>query len=173
MNSSPLCRLMKLPPPAAVIQVLALPLRLAPTALQRRVLTPLLNRALQQPLHDGDLDFLNDRVVEICISDLGQRWPLTLRNDRFELLDAGATADVTISGNAWEYVLLSTRRVDPDTLFFQRRLAIEGDTELGLAVKNTLDAVDEEQLPRPLQLLLRAVGDLIHTLDSKTVQPHA
>jgi predicted lipid carrier protein YhbT len=29
---------------------------------------------------------------------------------------------------------------DPDTLFFQRRLVIEGDTELGLQVKNLMFA---------------------------------
>ena len=31
---------------------------------------------------------------------------------------------------------------DPDTLFFNRDLSIEGDTELGLVVKNMLDAVE-------------------------------
>ena len=29
-----------------------------------------------------------------------------------------------------------------DTLFFSRRLSMEGDTELGLIVKNTLDALE-------------------------------
>jgi hypothetical protein len=35
---------------------------------------------------------------------------------------------------------LALRREDPDTLFFTRRLVLEGDTELGLALKNALDA---------------------------------
>jgi predicted lipid carrier protein YhbT len=34
------------------------------------------------------------------------------------------------------------RQEDPDTLFFNRTLDIEGDTELGLIVKNMLDAVE-------------------------------
>jgi predicted lipid carrier protein YhbT len=34
------------------------------------------------------------------------------------------------------------RQQDPDTLFFHRKLAIEGDTELGLVVKNLLDRID-------------------------------
>jgi predicted lipid carrier protein YhbT len=42
-------------------------------------------------------------------------------------------------------MLLATRRVDPDTLFFERRLLIEGDTETGLRLKNVLDAIG---LPR-------------------------
>lgn len=47
---------------------------------------------------------------------------------------------------------------DPDTLFFQRRLLISGETDLGLEVKNLLDAVDPEQLPAVVrELLPRAV----------------
>jgi predicted lipid carrier protein YhbT len=47
--------------------------------------------------------------------------------------------------------------VDADTLFFDRRLSIEGDTELGLLLKNTLDALDLKSVlgapPGPLRLL--------------------
>jgi predicted lipid carrier protein YhbT len=51
-----------------------------------------------------------------------------------------------------------SRQEDPDTLFFQRRLTIEGDTELGLEVKNILDALDHENLPFPLKQLLDSVS---------------
>jgi predicted lipid carrier protein YhbT len=43
---------------------------------------------------------------------------------------------------------LLARQEDPDTLFFNRELSIEGDTELGLVVKNMLDAVEWPQLPK-------------------------
>ena len=33
---------------------------------------------------------------------------------------------------------LANQQEDPDTLFFQRRLVIEGDAELGLVVNNTM-----------------------------------
>ena len=39
------------------------------------------------------------------------------------------------------------RQEDPDTLFFNRRLKIEGDTELGLVVKNLLDSIDWSTVP--------------------------
>ena len=42
--------------------------------------------------------------------------------------------------------LLGMRKEDPDTLFFSRRLVVEGDTELGLIAKNTLDAVELPKL---------------------------
>ena len=44
------------------------------------------------------------------------------------------------------------RREDPDTLFFQRLLAIEGDTALGLEIKNFLDRLEWEALPMPALL---------------------
>jgi predicted lipid carrier protein YhbT len=37
---------------------------------------------------------------------------------------------------------MARREEDPDTLFFCRRLILEGDTELGLLFKNTLDGLD-------------------------------
>ncbi|MNT73963.1 SCP-2 sterol transfer family protein [compost metagenome] len=58
-----------------------------------------------------------------------------------------AKADVTIRGNWREFLLLASRQEDPDTLFFRRRLVIEGDTELGLTLKNLIDSLDPEVLP--------------------------
>ena len=51
-------------------------------------------------------------------------------------------ADVTLSATAHDFLLLAQRQQDPDTLFFSRRLSMEGDTELGLVVKNALDAIE-------------------------------
>ena len=59
--------------------------------------------------------------------------PLTLHDALAEVL--GAAAD---------FARLALRLEDPDTLFFNRRLLIEGDTDLGLTVKNMLDAVELE-----------------------------
>lgn len=50
--------------------------------------------------------------------------------------------DMVISASAYDFYLLSRREEDPDTLFFSRRLVIAGDTELGLLLKNTIDAMD-------------------------------
>ena len=49
-------------------------------------------------------------------------------------------ADVTVRAGLLDYLALARRAEDPDTLFFSRRLVIEGDTELGLVVKNALDS---------------------------------
>jgi predicted lipid carrier protein YhbT len=47
-------------------------------------------------------------------------------------------------------LLLATRREDPDTLFFNRRLRLSGNTELGLYVKNFLDSLEPQELLGPL-----------------------
>ena len=61
---------------------------------------------------------------------------------RFVPCKPQAEADLAISANAQDFLLLAQRRQDPDTLFFNRRLVMEGDTELGLVVKNALDALE-------------------------------
>ena len=62
-----------------------------------------------------------------------------------------------IRASALDFWRLARRLEDPDTLFFARRLVIEGDTELGLCLKNTLDAVDFTDFPaRLLKAFARA-----------------
>ena len=72
-------------------------------------------------------------------------------------LPARGQPDVVVRAAPRDYLALALRREDPDTLFFSRRLAIEGDTELGLVVKNALDAVDWDALPAPLQRVVALI----------------
>ena len=60
--------------------------------------------------------------------------------------------DLSITGTLHTFLLLAARREDSDTLFFQRRLRMEGDTELGLEVKNFLDGLDVDSLWLPRQV---------------------
>ena len=46
-----------------------------------------------------------------------------------------------------DFVAMICQQVDPDTLFFRRRLQLLGDTELGLECKNLLDRIGPERLP--------------------------
>ena len=85
-------------------------------------------------------------------------------------MDRELKDDVCISGESPDFILLATRQADPDTLFFQRRIRIEGDTELGLGVKNTMDSMDWDDLPLPLRRLLQGIGQLIELLPKKEQQ---
>ncbi len=118
------------------------------------------NRLLWPALREHDWPALAGRRYAIRVKDLGLSLRFTVTQRGF-VPDNGAP-DLTITASARDFVLLLTRREDPDTLFFSRRLVSEGDTELGLSVKNLLDAIDPEtvlrRLPSPLA---RAVQRLL------------
>ncbi len=84
-----------------------------------------------QPLHG--------KVLRLEIRELGFGPQLTLTG--FGLVPALGAADVVVRAGLRDYVSLALRREDPDSLFFSRRLVIEGDTALGLVVKNALDSL--------------------------------
>ena len=101
-----------------------------------------LNRVLLPHLPADTLAMLEGRPLRLSASDAGLRIDFIFRDGRFRPLPAGGRADLEISATLHDYWRMARRQEDPDTLFFNRRLLMEGDTELGLMVKNTLDALD-------------------------------
>ncbi len=101
------------------------------------------------PTLDADTrGLLKGRIIAIQVSDAGIECRVSLHSIGF--LPSLAAPEVTIRACAWDFYRLARRLEDPDTLFFSRRLAIDGDTELGLLVKNALDAVDWTRVSGPL-----------------------
>ncbi|WP_088330982.1 SCP2 sterol-binding domain-containing protein [Lacimicrobium sp. SS2-24] len=125
-----------------------------PAGVQQPCASNLLNLALHQQLDDGELDFLTGKVFRITLTDIPKSWFITLKNKRLVVLLTGKE-DACISGKLESFLALASQQIDPDTLFFQRKLSISGDTELGLYVKNLLDSLELDALPtlfaRPLQ----------------------
>ncbi|HMZ76438.1 MAG TPA: SCP2 sterol-binding domain-containing protein [Rhodocyclaceae bacterium] len=107
-----------------------------------------LNAALDRLIPRDTLEPLTGKRLLLRITDAGLalRFTLTPRGFR-PVLDRRAP-DLTISATTRDYLALALREEDPDTLFFSRRLLMEGETDLGLLVKNTLDAVDWEAVWR-------------------------
>lgn len=128
-------------------QLSRLGLMLVPHVAQRLATELVLNRVLKSALQRGDLSPLDGRVAAVSITDLDWYWPISLSHGRLCFVALGTPADVTIQGKSPAFLRLLARNVDPDTLFFHRELIIQGDTELGLVVKNTLDGVDLQTLP--------------------------
>lgn len=141
-------------------QALAAPLRFAPSVLQQGVLEQALNAVLRCPVAWGDLDFLEGRSIALEVVDLGWHWPITLEQGRVRVLRRSSPGDAIIRGRAHAFALLAGGLADPDTLFFQRRLAVEGDAELGLALKNFLDSVDFADLLPPC---IAGIANAIHS----------
>lgn len=86
------------------------------------------------------LEPLRGKVLRLEIRGLRAGPQFTLAGDCLVPVPFGA-ADVTIRAGLRDYLALALRREDPDSLFFARRLVIEGDTALGLIVKNALDSL--------------------------------
>jgi predicted lipid carrier protein YhbT len=100
-----------------------------------------LNLCLGHVLNGANLPQATGKVVCIRVRDAGLRLLFRV-HEKGVAACAGVQPDVTITADASTFVSLALRQDDADTLFFSRRLMMEGDTELGLLVKNTLDALD-------------------------------
>jgi predicted lipid carrier protein YhbT len=99
---------------------------------------------------------LVQRSFRIEVADAGLAFHFTYDGQRFRAMQAQPEPDLCIRANAWDFHLLMQKAEDADTLFFSRRLTMTGDTELGVLIKNTLDALElPEVLPAPLRRFLQ------------------
>ncbi len=143
---------------------LALPLRLIPGRAHSAVLVTLLNRLFAPELADGELEFLDQRTMLIQVTDIGLSYHITLVDGRLQAAGDNSSHDLSIEGSTYDFLLLATRREDADTLFFNRRLRLGGDTELGLYVKNYLDSLELEERLGPALKLLDGATNLVGRL---------
>lgn len=145
-------------------KMVGIPGRFIPYSAQKPVLALVLNESFRVPLRHGELDFLEGAKIRIKVTDLCFDWLIRVDSDRFTPINREWAHDVSIGGESPDFLLLATRRADPDTLFFQRRIRVEGDTELGLGIKNTMDSMDWDDLPTRLRKLLQLAGLMIEKL---------
>ncbi|MBP2168449.1 putative lipid carrier protein YhbT [Erwinia toletana] len=143
-------------------QLLRFPLQLTPFAIKKRLLQQLLNWQFHHALAEGELNFLEGRWLGVEIRDLDLRWSASVVDGLLAVSDC-QQPDVWFRGDANDLLLIAARKRDPDTLFFQRRLVIEGDTELGLEVKNVMDAIELEMMPTPLRIGLIQLAQFVET----------
>lgn len=146
-------------PPAVARIISRLPAQ--PPAL---ALTTALNLALDRILPRDTLEPLQGRWLRLVITDAGLTLDFHLAGKHFRPGPAhgpavGAKPDVTLTARTRDYLALALREEDADTLFFSRRLRMEGATHLGLLVKNTLDAVDWSAFRERLERFLPPRGD--------------
>ena len=102
-----------------------------------------LNRVLAPQLPPDIAAALEGRRFALHESLSGVAFHFTVHGGRFRpAIAVDREPDLVLRATAPDYWKLATRQEDPDTLFFTRRLKLEGETELGLLVKNTLDALE-------------------------------
>ena len=88
------------------------------------------------------MSLFNGRKFEIYIIDADFRIRFSAIEDHFSDTPFSGEPDLRLSANGIDFMRMILREEDPDTLFFNRKLHIEGDTELGLITKNLLDSVE-------------------------------
>ncbi|WGW00844.1 SCP2 domain-containing protein [Vibrio sp. YMD68] len=141
--------------------ILRSPVHFLPQFVQKKALLEVMKTVFKEAIEEGDFEFLEDKWLKVEIRDMALCWYISYQQDKLVIADSPVAEDVSFSGELNDLVLIAGRKEDPDTLFFQRRLSIEGDTELGLEVKNLMDSVDLELLPKPLQTMLAQLADFV------------
>ncbi len=151
------------PPRPTLPALLALPFTLIPGPVHSTILTTALNVLFTTQIQQsGEFEFLRDRVLVIKVRDAKVEYHFRFAGPAGFVPDQAAQPpDLTISGTIYDFLALATRREDSDTLFFNRRVVMEGDTALGLELKNLLDGMEPEALGGPLPPMLRAANGLM------------
>jgi len=111
-----------------------------PLALKQLVVEAPLNRLFAEAIADGEFDDFEGRRIRLELNGGQPGVTFGFWTGRLRIVDG--PGETTIRGSLSAFKTLAERNQDPDQLFFQRRLVIEGDTELGLALKNLLDSLE-------------------------------
>ncbi len=106
-----------------------------------------LNQLLRKEVLPADMTLLAGKQFEIVIDDLGLVINFTANEQKFIVSHYQGEPDLRFIAEMIDFSKMMLRKEDPDTLFFNRKLQIEGDTELGLIVKNLLDSIDWSMVP--------------------------
>ena len=108
-----------------------------------------LNAALKlKLLPESELTALEGKLFRVRVLDTGGEASYTFSNGLFRpVFRPQREPDLAFAAHLSAHLQLLARQEDPDTLFFNRELEITGDTELGLIVKNMLDAIEWPKLP--------------------------
>lgn len=103
------------------------------------------NLTVWKKLKDLDWDGLYGRTFSVVIKDMELALYFSVAEKGLRAVKT-AQPDVIFTATFMDLIRLALRLEDPDALFFNRRLLIEGNTDIGLRVKNMLDGIEFESL---------------------------
>ncbi len=115
--------------------------RRLPIAPPSFVAARVLDRLLWPRLDEGQRQALAGQMVEVEIIEVGVRVRLVLTPRGFVVAQGSGEPVLRVRATADALWRLVRGQDDADRLFFERALVVEGDTEYGLILKNTLDAI--------------------------------
>ncbi|MGB0895485.1 MAG: ubiquinone anaerobic biosynthesis accessory factor UbiT [Parashewanella sp.] len=146
-------------------QVAQMSLRFVPFQLKAKAIKEMLAIILKEQMEDDELGFLNGKWVAIVVSDFNFAFEVSF-NDEW-LVREPQGADVTFSADSKALIKVAANVEDPDTLFFQRQLFIEGDTELGLEVKNLFLSIEMDLLPSKMSKVVKQLSVIVEGLENR------
>lgn len=114
-----------------------------------------LNAFLRRKLPGEIFERLADREVAIESLKPPVRASFRVVRGRFVPVRPSGTPYLCFRATAADFARIAAREEDADTLFFNRRLVVEGDTEAALLVKNSLDCIEAPRTRAVLRRLLR------------------
>jgi predicted lipid carrier protein YhbT len=153
------------------LKPLSLLLRTLPNGLHSELISRLLSHLLKGQYMAEQLVDLDGKRLGIGINDTRTELLFRIEGKRIVRQPPQPNApswDVRISGNLADFWLLASRKEDPDTLFFNRTLAIEGETEAGLYLKNLLDALEFDSQAHLDAVLGKRLGAMAGKLLSRS-----
>ncbi|MCU7993874.1 SCP2 sterol-binding domain-containing protein [Shewanella glacialipiscicola] len=143
-------------------KLIGFPLAKVPFSFKAKAISQLLGVLLAPQTQTDELDFLANKWVAICVEDLQLAFEVSF-DGQWQVRPL-TDAQVTFSANSAELILVAAAKEDPDSLFFQRKLSIQGDTELGLEVKNLLLSIEFASMPAPIRLSVEKLAAAIERL---------
>jgi predicted lipid carrier protein YhbT len=113
-----------------------------------------LNLFLRRRLPAELFERLRGKEVQLDVREPRILVAFRIHENHFVPVRPGREPALRFRAAARDFAAIAARVEDSDTLFFNRRLVVEGDTELALLVKNTLDTIE---MPHTRNLLRRAL----------------
>jgi predicted lipid carrier protein YhbT len=120
-----------------------------------------LNVFLRRRLPDEVYERLAGKEVSIDVKDPALRVSFRIEGRHFVPMRPTEKPYLRFRACARDFVRIAAREEDADTLFFNRRLVVEGDTESALLVKNSLDAIEAPRIRALLKRISKS-GDRPH-----------
>jgi len=117
-------------------------LKLLPDTFHTDIITGIVNHLMRGQDIGKQLDYLEGKRICLAISDTGNSFHIRITDRRLVRSSSHLAWDVRITGKLENFWRLANRSEDPDTLFFNRDLELEGDTDAALYLKNMLDALE-------------------------------
>lgn len=148
-------------------RIISKPLAILPFQLKANIIARMLKLILVDQQRDGELTALEGHAIGVNVSDLKLTFEVMFSNDCWQVIPLCSPA-VTFTAPSDALLLVAAGKEDPDTLFFQRKLNIEGDTELGLEVKNLMLSIEFDALPSPVRFTIEKLAKLLMALQQTT-----